>query len=148
MEQSELEACRVDIISLADAAFSLNQTLCAVTHPTWNTHPCAGDRDGFALDSLEFYNAATPSEDYSQTWSPWDMDVPFSDRAEEITFSREKYCGAQGFSGDEFLNTRAENYMCENRNERLAEISSWQCEEVEIVMDYQLHQWEPILTIC
>ena len=65
MEQSELDACRLDAIDLADAAFVLNQTLCAVTHPIWDTHPCAGDRDGLAFDSLEFYNAASPSPDYS-----------------------------------------------------------------------------------
>ena len=82
MEQVELAQCRVDTISLAEAAFNLNQTLCAVTHPTWDTHPCAGDRDGFAIDTLEFYNAASPSPDYSQTWSPWDMNVAFSGRAE------------------------------------------------------------------
>ena len=82
MEQGELDACRADTISLVNAAFSLNETLCAVTHPTWDTHPCAGDRDGLAVDTLEFYNAASPSPDYSQTWSPWDMNVPFSGRAE------------------------------------------------------------------
>jgi hypothetical protein len=82
MEQGDLDACRADTISLASAAFSLNETLCAVTHPTWDTHPCAGDRDGLAMDTLEFYNAASPSPDYSQTWSPWDMNVPFSGRAE------------------------------------------------------------------
>jgi hypothetical protein len=38
--------------------------------------------------------------------------------------------------------------MCENMNERLAEINSWQCEEVGIVLDYQIHQWEPLLEIC
>ena len=148
MEQVELAQCRVDTISLAEAAFALNQTLCAVTHPIWETHPCAGDRDGLAFDSLEFYNAASPSTDYSQTWSPWDSDVAFSERAEQITFSRENYCGVENFSGDQFLKTRAQNYMCENTNERLAESYQWQCEEVEIMIDYQIHQWDPIATIC
>ena len=119
MEQVDLDACRVDTLSPGNAAFSLNQTICAVTDPVYNTHPCAGDETGFVLDTLEFYNAASPSTDYTQTFSPWNQDLAFSGRAEEITFSPDDYCAAQGFSGDSFLNTRAENYMCENTNERL-----------------------------
>ena len=78
----------------------------------------------------------------------WRDDVSISSRAEAITFD-DSWCeSVNGFSGDSFLSTREQNYICQAENQLLEDVANWQCAEVDVMLRYEKALWYPIDVIC
>ena len=88
-----------------DAAFALNQTICARTSDTWNTHPCAATKEDLFDYIME---TQTTFADYNSIFSN-----NFGGNQNEAIIFDDTWCSAEGFSGDEFLGVREQNYLCQ-----------------------------------